>query len=66
MKCCSFELFITKNLEILSSTTIFNIDKKKFHEYQFSILEGYLKNHVTSKTGGMMLQILRYFKTENI
>jgi len=37
---------------ILSSTTAFNIYKKEcFLEHQISILELFLKDHVTLKTG---------------
>ncbi len=33
--------------KILSSTTVFNIDSKKFIEHQISILEWFLKDDVT-------------------
>ncbi len=37
-----------------------------FCEHQISILEWFLKDYVTLKTGGMMLKfILIYIKTEN-
>jgi len=35
---------------ILSSTTVFNIDNKKCLEQQISILKLFLKDHVTLKT----------------
>ncbi len=43
--------------EILSSTSVFNTDKKMFPEQQICILEWFLKDHVTLKTGVMMLKI---------
>ncbi len=48
---------ITVSTKILSSTTVFNIDSKMFLEQQTSILEQFVKDHVTLKTGVMMLKI---------
>ncbi len=67
-KCCCFEhSFHIKTIlkkcimdftKILNCTTIFNIDKnKKCLKHQISILEWFLKDHVTLKTGVMMLKI---------
>ncbi len=49
--------------KILSSTTVFNIDnnnKKKVLEQQISILEWFLKDHVTLKTGVIAIKIILY------
>ncbi len=61
-QCHSKDIYNVKNTSILkkiyiyiSSTTIFNIDTNK--KCFFSILEGFLKDHVTLKTGVMMLKI---------
>ncbi len=45
-------------MKILSSTIVFNIDnnKKKNLEHQISILEWFLKYHVTPKTGVMAVE----------
>ncbi len=45
-----------------SSKTVFNINnnKKMFLKQQISILEWFLKDHVTLKTGVMMLKIQLY------
>jgi len=66
---------LTKCIKILSRTTV-NIDNNKNAlEQQISILEWFLKDHVTLKTGVMMLKIqlclhrnklqLKYMKIEN-
>ncbi len=46
----------------ISSTAAFNIDnnKKMYLEQLISILEWFLKDHVTLKTGVMMLKIQRW------
>jgi len=63
---------ITVFTKILNSSTIFNIDNLQ----KISILEWFLKDHVTLKTGVMMLKIsfaiteinyiLKYINIENI
>ncbi len=62
------EKCFTVYTKILSSTTVFNTDNNNnnnnyyyyvsfFLEQQTSILEGYLKDHMTLNTGVMMLKI---------
>ncbi len=51
-------IFIKESSKILSSTTVFNINNNyKYLLITKSALEGFLKNHVTLKTGVMMLKI---------
>ncbi len=70
-KCHPMELSIHQRIlkqnavstKILSSTTVFNIDnnnKKKVLEQQISILEWFLKDHVTLKTGVIAIKIILY------
>ncbi len=65
-KCSSFKLYIHQrgkkcimiSTKILNSTTVFNSDKKT--EKLLEWLEWFLKDHVTLKTGVMMLKIQLY------